>query len=181
LRFTSWRFAVVLSLLLPAAMGLAAKVIDPTAFSFSFRVINFRMLAIPASAIDHYNHFFSTHSLTNFCQMSIVAKLFDCPLSDHLGVTMAREYATGNYNASLLATEGIASVGVYLAPISAFLCGLVIAIGNIASHRLDPTFVLLSGAVLLQTMMNVPLSTIMLTHGGILIFALWLLTPRQEA
>ncbi|HVQ67993.1 MAG TPA: hypothetical protein VMT08_10865 [Bradyrhizobium sp.] len=179
LRFTSWRIAVVLSLMLPTILGLSALALDPNSPELIFRAINFRMLAIPASAIDHYNHFFSTHPLTNFCQISIIGKIFGCSLPEQLGIMMAEEYHTGNYNASLLATEGIAAVGVYFAPIATLLCGLVIALGNMASDRLDPAFVLLSGSILLVAMMNVPLSTVMLTHGGILLFTLWLVTPRK--
>jgi hypothetical protein len=179
LRLTPWRIAVVLSLLLPAAFGLVTFAINDGGTPLIFRTINFRMLAIPASAIDHYNHFFSTHPLTGFCQISVVAKLFSCALPDHLGVMLAGTYATGNYNASLLATEGIASVGPIFAPLTAFACGLVIAAGGCASSRLDPALVLLSASILLLALMNIPLSTVMVTHGGIALFALWLITPKD--
>lgn len=179
LKFASWRIAIVLSLLAPMLVGFIAFAVSHQSPEPIFRIINFRFLAIPASALDHYNHFFSTHALTGFCQISVVARIFDCGLPEQLGVLMANTYATGNYNASLLATEGVASVGLYLAPLAGLACGSVIAAGNIASSRLDPAFVLLSAAILLQAIMNIPLSTIMLTHGGILMFALWLLTPRE--
>lgn len=182
LKLTSCRIAVILSLLVPALVGLGSQALNQSSsYDLIFRVINFRMLAIPSSAIDHYNHFFSTHPLTNFCQISIIGKLFDCALPDQLGSILAREYATGNYNASLLATEGIASVGPYFAPLSALLCGSVVAAGNFLSSRLDPSFVILSSAILLQTLMNVPLSTLMLTHGGGLLLLLWVLTPENMA
>jgi hypothetical protein len=161
-------------------LGLAAKFIDPNPEDSIFRMINFRMLAIPASAIDHYNLFFSTHPLTYFCQVGIIGKIFACSLHDELGVLLAKEFGTGNYNASLLSTEGTASVGVYFAPLSAMLCGAVIAIGNMTSDRLEPALVLLSAAILLQVMMNVPMSIFMLSHGGFLMFALWFLTPRAD-
>jgi hypothetical protein len=180
LKLTTWRIAVVLSLLLPTVIGLIALAINYNPPVVIFRTINFRMLAIPASALDHYNHFYSTHPLTNFCQVGVIGKLFNCSLPDQLGAMMAKVYATGNYNASLLATEGVASVGIYLAPISGLICGAVIAAGNVASHRLDPALVLLSSAVVLQAILNVPLSTIMITHGGVLLLALWLLAPRRH-
>jgi hypothetical protein len=50
-------------------------------------------------------------------------------------------------NASLFATEGVASVGVLLAPISAFICGLVVALANRLSAGLPCRFVLISGAL----------------------------------
>lgn len=178
LKLAPWRIAVVLSLLLPMTFGLITFAVSNSSPELVFRTINFRMLAIPASAIDHYNHFFATHQLTGFCQISVVAKLFNCALPDQLGVILSDAYATGNYNASMLATEGIASVGLLLAPLTGFACGLVIAAGGCASGRIDPSFVILSTSVLLLAIMNVPLSTVMVTHGGILLFALWLVSPR---
>jgi hypothetical protein len=181
LKLVSVRSAVILSLLLPLILGLAAKVIDPHPPELLFRLINFRMLAIPASGIDHYLHFFSTHPLTHFCQISIIGKIFGCSLPDQLGIVMAKEYALGNYNASLLATEGIASVGVYLAPLSTLLCGFVVALCNMASARLEPAFVFLSGSILAQVLTNAPLSTMLLTHGGFLMFVLWFIAPRPKS
>ena len=85
----------------------------------------------------------------------------------------------GTYNASLFTTEGIASVGVLYAPITVFLCGVVIAFGNRASAGLPTSFVLVSGGMLVQNLLNVPLSTALLTHGGALLFLLWYLMPRE--
>ncbi|NOJ43543.1 hypothetical protein [Bradyrhizobium australiense] len=180
LRFFGARLCVILSLLVPVSLGLLIKVFDPSWVSIPFRLINFRMIAIPSSAIDHYNHFFSTHQLTYLCQIQPVGKFFGCSLPQQLGVLFAEQYATGNYNASLFATEGIASVGPYLAPAATLACGLVISLGNKASAELDQKFVFLSGSILVQALMNVPLSTAMLSHGAALLFALWLITPRED-
>jgi hypothetical protein len=172
------RLATILSLLLPLSAGLLAMLVDPSRPELVFRVINFRMLAIPASGLDHYYHYFSTHPLTHFCQISPIAKLFSCALPDQLGPLMAQEYSIGNYNASLLAVEGMASVGIYLAPLAAAFCGLLMTCGNLASRGIAPSFVLLSSSVLVVMMMNVPLSVAMVTHGGIILFCLWSITPR---
>jgi hypothetical protein len=181
LAFLRARTVVMLSLLCPLVLGFLAKLIDPSSPELVFRLINFRMLAIPSSGLDHYYHFFAAHPVTNFCQISIVGKLFSCSLPEPLAVTMAKEYAVGNYNASFFATEGIASVGIYLAPIAAFLCGLVISVGNLASAGLRPQFIFLSSCILAQTLIDTPLSITMLTHGGIATFMLWLVTPRDVA
>jgi len=65
------------------------------------------------------------------------------------------------------------------APISAFACGLVIAIGNRFSAGLPAPFILVSGAVIPQVLLNVQLSTVLLTHGAGLLFMLWYVTPRS--
>jgi hypothetical protein len=54
---------------------------------------------------------------------------------------------------------------VLFAPGSVFLCGLVIALGNRLSAGLPPRVILISGAVLPKVMLNVPLSTVLLTRG----------------
>jgi hypothetical protein len=177
-RIAEPRLVTILSLLLPLLVGLAALLIDPSRPELVFRVINFRMLAIPSSGLDHYYDYFSSHPLTHFCQISLIGELFSCAPPDQLGVLLAQKYSLGNYNASLLATEGVASVGVYLAPLAAGLCGLLISFGNFSSTGIAPSFVLLSGSVLVVMIMNVPLSVAMASHGGIILFGLWLITPR---
>src|SRR5260370_15429388 len=91
---------------------------------------------------------------------------------------MEREFHLGNFNASLFATEGIASIGPFFAPVAAFACGLAIAVANRSSAGLPPLFILISGAILPQVMLNVPLTTVLVTHGGAILFLLWYLTPR---
>ena len=102
-----------------------------------------------------------------------------CPYQEQLSIVMERIYKLGNFNASLFATEGIASVGVPFAPVATFLCGLVIALANRLSAGLPASFILISGAVLPQVLLNVPLTTVLLTHGAGLLFLLWYVTPRS--
>ena len=120
-------------------------------------VANFRTMAVPSVAMDVYNHYFSHHDLTYFCQIRFLKPFMACPYQDQLSVVMEKAYGLGNFNASLFATEGIASVGPLLAPLSALVCGLVIALGNRVSAGLPPAFVLTSSAVLPQILLNVPL------------------------
>jgi hypothetical protein len=181
LRLFNARTATILSLLIPLIVGLASQAIYGEGRNVLFRVINFRMLAIPSSGLDHYYHYFYSHQPTYFCHVRIIGALFDCTMPEQLGVVMARVYSIGNYNASLLATEGVASLGMYLAPISMVFCGLAIALGTAASSRLKPEFVFLSSAVLVQALMNVPISTVLSTHGGVIMYLLWAITPTDEA
>jgi hypothetical protein len=179
------RVTVVLSLLLPVSVGVALATLYQDGFLSLDQIIhyvgtvNFRMVAIPSIALDYYTNFFATHDLTYFCQISILKPLTDCPYSDQLSIVMSKEYGLGNFNASLFATEGIASVGLLLAPFAVLICGLVLAIGNRVSSDLPPRFVLVSSAVMAQSLLNVPLSTSLLTNGAILLFVLWYLVPRE--
>jgi hypothetical protein len=178
-RIQNARAAVVLSLLVPTLTGVALHIAFKEQTAIYFSTVNFRMIAIPSSAMDVYNDFFFRHNLTYFCQTSVVRRILSCPYQEPLGQLMEQTYKLGNLNASLFATEGIASVGLWFAPVSALLCGLVIAFGNRMSDGLPPRFILTSGAVLALVMLNVPLSTVLVTHGAAILFALWYVTPRS--
>jgi hypothetical protein len=123
------RACVIISLLLPLIIGLSAFALFGLG-SHIFSLLNIRLLAIPSIALEHYFAFFSDHPLTGFCQISFFKPLISCPYADQLGVVLANEYHLGNMNASLFATEGVASVGPVFAPLSALACGFVIALGN---------------------------------------------------
>jgi hypothetical protein len=175
-RYFGSRTAVILSLLLPVLAGLLTFLFAllPTLYY----TVNFRMLIIPSNAFDIYNDYFSRHELTYFCQIGFLKTFVPCAYNEPLSIVMNRAYELGFLNASLFATEGVASVGPMLAPIAAFACGLVLAFGNRLSADLPPNFVLISSAILPHVFLNVPLSTTLLTHGAGLLFLLWYVTPR---
>jgi hypothetical protein len=177
-RFFETRIVVILSLLGPLLAGLALITAPKEHGAIYFATINFRMIAVPSVAMDVYNDFFAAHDLTYFCQISVLKRVMQCPYKDQLSVVMEGAYKLGFFNASLFATEGIASVGVLFAPVAAFLCGLVIALGNRLSAGLPPSFILISAAVMPQVLLNVPLTTVLLTHGAGILFLLWYVTPR---
>jgi len=174
------RISTILSLLVPTLIGVILIVTFPAKNSvlFYFGTINIRMMATPSSAMDIYNDFFASHPLTYFCQISFLKPLMYCPYQDPLSIVMQNAYGFGNLNASLFATEGVASVGLLFAPLTALVCGFVIALGNRLSAGLPPRFILISGALLPQILLNVPLTTVLFTHGAGILFLLWYVTPR---
>jgi hypothetical protein len=170
--------AVVMSLLGPVLIGLILHVLFNAHTALYFSIVNFRLVAIPSNSLDVYNDFFSRHDPTYFCQISILRRFMPCPYQEPLWIVMEKAYNLGNLNASLFATEGVASVGLLFAPLATFGCGLVVALGNRLSAGLPPRFILLSSAVLLPILLNVPLSIVLNTHGAALLFLLWYVTPR---
>jgi hypothetical protein len=178
------RTAVILSLFLPTIVGVFLLSLTKIgAFprnleTWYFSTVNFRMIAIPSIALEVYNDFFASHPLTHFCQINLLKPVLACPYDEELSVLMSKAYRLGAFNASLFATEGIASVGLVLAPLSALGCGLVIAFANRLSSGLPANFILLSSGMLPQVFLNVPLSTNLLTNGAAVLFLLWFVTPR---
>jgi hypothetical protein len=183
-RFFEARTSVVLSLFLPVSAGVILALLFESGTLSSeqivryFGTINLRMIAFPSIALDIYNDFFSTHDPTYFCQISFLKSFFGCPYIDPLAIVMAKTYQLGNFNASLFVTEGIASVGLILAPFAVLGCGLVLSLANRLSAGLPSRFILLSGGILPQTFLNVPLTITLLTYGAAVLFLLWYVTPR---
>ena len=177
-RIFAARTTVVLSLFVPVLLGLALVFIFQKDAMVYFDTVNFRMVAVPSQALDVYHDFFATHELTYFCQIGFLKPIIHCPYQEPLAVVMQKAYGLGNFNASLFATEGIASVGPLLAPIAVLICGLAIALANRLSAGLPDRFILVSGAILPQIFLNVPLTIAMLTHGAGLLFLLWYIMPR---
>jgi hypothetical protein len=173
------RVMTILSLIVPVLLGIVFLGIFGERAVNLFGLFNLRLIAIPSSALDHYNDFFTLHDATHFCQISLIKSGFGCLYEEPLAILMSKEYHLGNYNASLLATEGVASVGVHLAPIATFFCGLIVAIGNSLSARLPPHFVMVTGAGLVLSILNVPLSIALITNGGAALFLLWFVTPPE--
>jgi hypothetical protein len=50
---------------------------------------------------------------------------------------------------------------------------------NRTSAGLPARFILISGAILPRVLLNVALTTVLLTHGMAMLFLLWYITPRS--
>jgi hypothetical protein len=169
------RIATILIYIGVVAVGL----IDYSVTSehlYAFSYLNLRFVGMPSIAIDHYADFFANRPSTGFCQVSIIRHFFGCAYGE-LGPALAAVYRNGNLNASFFATEGIASVGFKLTPLMAGICGLILSLGNIVSQHLAPRFVAVSACALVPTLLNVPMTTALVSNGAAILFLLWWLTP----
>ncbi|MGY4462187.1 hypothetical protein ACVWYI_006147 [Bradyrhizobium sp. LB13.1] len=182
-RLVEARSSVILSILVPMLVGIVAIVLTHTDLGSPvgryFDLVNIRMIATPSSALDIYNEYFSSHPLTLFCQISLLKTVTHCPYQDQLSVVIQNTYGFGMINASLFATEGVASVGLYFAPLAALASGFILALGNRASTGLPHRFVLISTGILPHVLLNTPLTVAMVTHGTALLFLLWYVVPRS--
>ena len=176
------RVAAVLALLFPLTAGLVTYAVAssfyPAVAGYILEVVNLRMFAIPSSAMDHYSDFFAVNPVTNFCQLSILRATTGCAYGE-LGTVFSDHYHLGNFNGSLFATEGIASVGPVWAPVSALVCGLLFSFANGLSERLPAPLVAVSSGLIVLAILNVPLSTAALSNGLLALFLLWFFTPDK--
>jgi hypothetical protein len=187
LPFLYWMFhiieprqAAVLTRLIPVMAGLVVyAVLGPGSpiSMYVFGWINIRTFALPSIAMDYYSEFFGNHELTRFCQINVVRMAFGCPYSEQPGPLLAAQYGLGNLNASLFSTEGIASVGPIWAPVSAFACGLIVSLANSVSTRHSPALIAASSGLVVQSLLNVPLSITLLSNGFLVLMLLWYVAP----
>jgi hypothetical protein len=175
--------AAVLSLLLPMSVCLllftVAPVDGPIGFLASsiFGYTNIRMLAVPSIAMNYYSEYFAVNELTYFCQINLVRAIIGCPYARQLGPILADAYGMGNFNASLFSTEGIASVGPIWAPLSALVCGMIVSVGNNFSARHPAPLIAASAGLVVQSLLNVPLSTCFFSNGLFVLLLLWYVAP----
>jgi hypothetical protein len=175
--------ATVLALLIPMTFCLVFYAVAPEQgpvgllATYMFGYTNIRMFAIPSIAMNYYSEFFASNKLTDFCQINIVGAVIGCPYTRQLSLILADRYGLGNLNASLFSTEGIASVGPVWAPVSALVCGIIISVGNNVSARLPPPLIAASAGLVVQALLNVALSTSLLSNGLLVLLLLWYITP----
>ena len=175
--------AAIFSLLVPTALCLFLNAVAPNDgplrffADYMFGYANVRMMAIPSIAMNYYSDFFASSPPTYFCQINLVRSLVDCPYAGQLGPIFSDRYHAGNLNASLFATEGIASVGLFWAPVSALVSGLILSVGTSVSARLPPPLIATSAGLAMQALLNVPLSVALLSNGLMVLFLLWYITP----
>jgi hypothetical protein len=178
------RQAAVLTRLAPLVAGLVVyAVLGPGSpiSKYVFGWINIRTFALPSIAMDYYSEFFANHELTRFCQINIVRVALGCSYAEQPGPLLAAQYGLGNLNASLFSTEGIASVGPVWAPVSAFVCGLIVSLGNSVSTRHSPALVAASSGLVVQSLLNVPLSITLLSNGFLVLMLLWYVAPATAS
>jgi hypothetical protein len=133
-----------------------------------------------------YYEFFSSHGFTFYTHIGPINALFGgYPYGDHsLGQEIARFYLnsdTANMNAGFWASDAFAGLGLAgIFVVTAFLCWFMKELDKVAQHfplRLINLWLL----GFWMAMMNVPLSTAVLSCGGLMaIFLMRSVRPRQQ-
>ena len=143
-------------------------------------LVIFRQYAVSANALGIYYNFFQTHTHTFWSQITGVDFFLHYPYGDHtIAIEMQRRYELGNYNASFLATEGIASDGYEAIPFASAALAFAFVLLNTATRGIPPRILVIMMVMPCLMLNERPLSTSLLTGGIIfLIFYLaWL--PRS--
>ena len=158
----------------------AAGAIPYSLSSLYSGTVNFRMIGVPSIVLDMYGDFFAEHSATYFVKISFLKPF----------VNASVQRAAANHHGEKLSNGRPPTPHCWRArgsPLSVsngrhyrrWPAGLAVAVVNRLSADLPPKFVIVSSGILLQVLMNVPLTTSLLTNGAAFLFVLWDVTPRD--
>jgi len=109
--------------------------------------------------------------------------LLACPYREPLSIVHYNGIRDrGNFNASLFATEGVASVGPTFAPVTAFACGPRHSPGqpDTAGWR-RVLFWFSGGAFFRRPLMNIPFTTVLLSYGAVAFVSAMVRMPRPSS
>lgn len=166
-------------LLLAAAIIIVAMVLifpDTGVAGWAKSIVLIRLVGSSGWLASKYLEFFPDAGLTYFSHITPVNALTgaypfgDLSLGQMIGLATINS-TEANHNASFWASDGIAALGpIGILVITPVVAGLLYIINRVTA-RLDTRFVVLWMCGFFMALMNVPLSTALLSGGGLIIFA----------
>lgn len=143
-----------------------------------------RTLSTGGLTMSLYYEFFSSFGYTNYTHINLIGPIIGTyPYGAYsMGQVIGLQYYNSelaNYNANFWASDGLGAMGIAGVPIiTTILCAILVVMNRLASF-FDPRFVSLWLTGFWLAMLNLPLSTAMLSGGGLLTLLL-LLTARLQ-
>lgn len=157
---------------------------DDSALSWGKSVLLMRTFATGGWTVSLYYEYFSANGYTYYSHIRIVDVFTQAyPYGQRsLGQMIGMEYSgsdLANFNANFWASDGFAALGMWGIPIvTAALCGFLILVNRVSSY-FDSEFISLWMSGFWLALLNVPLSTAILSGGGGLIVALLWISRLQ--
>ena len=143
-----------------------------------------RTLSTGGLTMSLYYEFFSSFGYTNYTHINLIGPIIGTyPYGAYsMGQVIGLQYYNSelaNYNANFWASDGFGAMGIAGVPIiTTILCAILVVMNRLAS-LFDPRFVSLWLTGFWLAMLNLPLSTAMLSGGGLLTLLL-LMTARLQ-
>lgn len=152
---------------------IVAVLPDEGAFFFLKSILLMRVLGTGGWCMAHYYDYFSTHGFTYYTHIRFVDALTGAyPYGDQsLGQLIGLEYTgsdLANFNANFWASDAFAAMGVAGVPIVTLaMCAFFVVLNRFA-RDFAPRFVMLWLSGFWIAVLNVPLSTAILSCGGLI-------------
>jgi hypothetical protein len=147
-------------------------------------LIYMRTLLISGATFGVYEQFFSIYPTTYFSNNNIISWFVTYPYGD-LSVGQAVQSSLiatagadiGELNASFLATDGIAALGVIGVPVAALLCAFVLRVISKFVPEDRTMLMAASGAGFFMSLSNTSILTSLVTGGGLVLTILVCVAP----
>lgn len=180
----------LLKLMLSLAVGVILVIVllpDEGVLVWVKSILFVRVLGTGGWTLATYYDYFSTHGYTFYTHIGPVNALTDAyPYGElSLGQLIGLEYSgslEANFNANFWASDAFAALGVAGVPIVTVAVAAVLYGINRTSRGYSPKFVTLWLSGFWLAMLNVPLTTALLSGGGALtMLLLWSVRKRRRA
>lgn len=172
-----------LSLLLSGSAAATILVLflpDDSLLSWGKSVLLMRTFAVGGWTVSLYYEYFSANEYTYYSHIRFIDMITQgYPYGARsLGQMIGIEYSgsdLANFNANFWASDGLAALGLWGIPVvTGILCGFLILV-NRASSYFDSEFISLWMSGFWLALLNVPLSTAILSGGGgLIVILLWI-------
>ena len=153
---------------------------EDSALSWGRSVLLMRTFATGGWTVSLYYEYFTANGYTYYSHIRFIDMITQAyPYgSRSLGQMIGIEYSgsdVANFNANFWASDGFAALGLWGIPIvTAALCGFLILVNRVSSY-FDSEFISLWMSGFWLALLNVPLSTAILSGGGgVIVLLLWL-------
>ena len=153
---------------------------DDSALSWGKSVLLMRTFATGGWTVSLYYEYFSANGYTYYSHIRFVDMVTQAyPYGERsLGQMIGIEYSgsdLANFNANFWASDGFAAMGLWGIPVvTAILCGFLVLVNRVSSY-FDSEFISLWMSGFWLALLNVPLSTAILSGGGgVIVVLLWI-------
>jgi hypothetical protein len=176
----------LLARLAVAQAAIVALIPDEGALFWLKSIILVRIIGTSGWTVSTYYEYFTSRELTYYTHIGPINAIVQAyPYGEKsLGQLIGNEYTSdemANFNAGFWASDGIAALGVAGIPIVTVAVSVVLLTINRVGSGSSPRFVAVWLAGFWLAMLNLPLTTALLSGGGGLIMALlWISRSRQR-
>jgi hypothetical protein len=146
-----------------------------------------RIFLISGAAFGAYERFFSINPHTYFSNNNIISLFIEYPYGDYsigqvvqLFLVQSDKVDIGNFNASFLATDGMAALGVVGMPVASVLAALALRLMSCFIPPERTNVMVAAGVVFILSLANSSLLTSLVTGGGILLTLLVGIAPLKR-
>jgi hypothetical protein len=175
-----------LSRLAVAQAAIVALIPDEGVLFWLKSILLVRILGTSGWTVSTYYEYFTSREFTFYTHISPINAIVQAyPYGEKsLGQLIGNEYSAdemANFNAGFWASDGIAALGVAGIPIVTIAVATVLVTINRLSSGFSPRFVAIWLAGFWLAMLNLPLTTALLSGGGGLIMTLlWVARSRRR-